>query len=418
MFPIADGTVKLSAGDQGIRRCSSIPVHPARGQEHNDVLRGETDGSRPLDTLTDGGEARNDFWTAGQKNDRRHVEPRVKLYGCQATNTWMVAGKPYWRQLEQWMVAGELSGPWTAVTQFTILSDTLPDQYAWAAGGWQKFKQHQSPIFFRPEIWSSMSIQRFQCSLMTRSWWFLLWLDTPSVTLFSHAVVLSVLRAGSHHRVPVLNLDAFPVIQILGAEPKLKAPAFDILLPITLPIACSVPCAIHALVPQTNFASIGAHSVFHWQSYQHRSLSLYIEVCTCHVDVHDRKGFFVICYDRDCGSQRFQWKSPCVQIWLISTFEFSCHKSWLDVHALPRLLCLYQPTSCLLEWPGILQSLHVHGLSHTLRGHVDASILVHELCALHATAVLRQWRHQCIWRLVPLLPPQPISHVFHDCVLR
>ena len=102
----------------------------------------------------------NDFWTAGQKNDRRHVEPRVKLYGCQATNTWMVAGKPYWRQLEQWMVAGELSGPWTAVTQFTILSDTLPDQYAWAAGGWQKFKQHQSPIFFRPEIWSSMSIQR------------------------------------------------------------------------------------------------------------------------------------------------------------------------------------------------------------------------------------------------------------------
>ena len=48
------------------------------------------------------------------------------------------------------------------------------------------------------------------CSLMTRSWWFLLldtYLSSCSPILF---VVLSVLRARSHHRVSFLKLDAFP----------------------------------------------------------------------------------------------------------------------------------------------------------------------------------------------------------------
>ena len=46
----------------------------------------------------------------------------------------------------------------------------------------------------------------------------------------------------------------FLVRQILRIEPKLKAPAFDMHLPITLSIACSVPCAIHALFQETNVA--------------------------------------------------------------------------------------------------------------------------------------------------------------------
>ena len=32
-------------------------------EEHNDVLQEESDGSQPLDTLTDDGEVRNDCWS-------------------------------------------------------------------------------------------------------------------------------------------------------------------------------------------------------------------------------------------------------------------------------------------------------------------------------------------------------------------
>ena len=80
-FPVADGTVRLVWRDQVFRKSISIQDHPARDEEHNDVLQGESDGSPPFNTLTDGGEARNDFWTiAGNYIYRHHVEPRVELY--------------------------------------------------------------------------------------------------------------------------------------------------------------------------------------------------------------------------------------------------------------------------------------------------------------------------------------------------
>ena len=80
-FPIADGPVKSSGREQVFRRSTSIQDHPARGEEHNGVPRGESDGSQPSDTLTDDGEARNDVrTTAGNYSYRRHVEPRVKLH--------------------------------------------------------------------------------------------------------------------------------------------------------------------------------------------------------------------------------------------------------------------------------------------------------------------------------------------------
>ena len=79
--PVADGTVKLSGREQVFRRSKSIRDHPARGEEHKDVLQGESDGSQPLDTMTDDSEARNDFWSnAGNYIYRHHGEPRVKLY--------------------------------------------------------------------------------------------------------------------------------------------------------------------------------------------------------------------------------------------------------------------------------------------------------------------------------------------------
>ena len=48
-----DGTVKLSGGDQGIRKSTSIRDHSERGEERRVDLRGESDGSQPTDTMMD-----------------------------------------------------------------------------------------------------------------------------------------------------------------------------------------------------------------------------------------------------------------------------------------------------------------------------------------------------------------------------
>ena len=50
-FFVADVTVKLSGRDQVFQRSTSIRDHPARGEDHNDVLQGESDVSQPSDTL-------------------------------------------------------------------------------------------------------------------------------------------------------------------------------------------------------------------------------------------------------------------------------------------------------------------------------------------------------------------------------
>ena len=82
LFPIADGTVKLSGGDQVLRTSTLIRDNLDRGEEHEHLL-GESDGSSPplQDSSPDDGEARNDFWfTSGIYIYRHHVDSRVKLY--------------------------------------------------------------------------------------------------------------------------------------------------------------------------------------------------------------------------------------------------------------------------------------------------------------------------------------------------
>ena len=83
IFPIADGKVKLSGGDQVLRTSTIFQDHPDRGEEQGNLL-GESDGSSPTlfqDSSPDDGEARNYFWSiSGNYIYRHHVEPRVKLY--------------------------------------------------------------------------------------------------------------------------------------------------------------------------------------------------------------------------------------------------------------------------------------------------------------------------------------------------
>ena len=63
IFPIADGTVKLSAGDHGIRKCTSMRDQTVRGEELSGNLRGNSDVSQPTDTMMDDREAGSDFWS-------------------------------------------------------------------------------------------------------------------------------------------------------------------------------------------------------------------------------------------------------------------------------------------------------------------------------------------------------------------
>ena len=50
VFPIADGTVKMSEGDQGIRKSTFIQDQPERSEELRNDLRRDSDGSQPTDT--------------------------------------------------------------------------------------------------------------------------------------------------------------------------------------------------------------------------------------------------------------------------------------------------------------------------------------------------------------------------------
>ena len=83
IFPIADGRITLSGGDQELRSSTLIRDHPIRGEGQRDFL-GESEASPPSppqDSYPDAGEARNDFWSmSGKFIYRHHVEPRVKLY--------------------------------------------------------------------------------------------------------------------------------------------------------------------------------------------------------------------------------------------------------------------------------------------------------------------------------------------------
>ena len=72
---------KLSGRDQVVQKSTLIRDQPERGQGLRDGLRGQADGSQPIDTVTDDRDARNDFLSIeGNCTYRHHVEPRIQLY--------------------------------------------------------------------------------------------------------------------------------------------------------------------------------------------------------------------------------------------------------------------------------------------------------------------------------------------------
>ena len=81
IFPIADGRIKTSGGDQYLKTSTLVRHRPIQGESNIDFL-GESEGSlpQPQDSFLDAGEAINDLWSmSGSFAYRHHVEPRVKL---------------------------------------------------------------------------------------------------------------------------------------------------------------------------------------------------------------------------------------------------------------------------------------------------------------------------------------------------
>ena len=122
---------------------------PVRGEEVSGDVRGESDGSQPIDELIDDREARNDFWSIeGDYIYRHHVEPRVQVYVPKEETFQIpmryidVIRSPHTtldvlqeNSLDDnWKidVNRNLSESWTRFTQFTVLNEKLPDGIMWS----------------------------------------------------------------------------------------------------------------------------------------------------------------------------------------------------------------------------------------------------------------------------------------------
>ena len=153
IFPVADGRIKLSGGDQELRTSTLIREDPIQGEGQRDFIS-EGEGSLPpppQGSLPDAGEAIRDFWSmSGNFRDRHHVEPRVKLYSPREesfpiplkyidvsrttrTNLDVMLER---RIDDNWNIDGsrDLSDFRTGFTPFTPWEEKPPDGYMWSGG--------------------------------------------------------------------------------------------------------------------------------------------------------------------------------------------------------------------------------------------------------------------------------------------
>ena len=171
ILSIADGTVKLSGGDQVLRTSTLIRDRPDRGEEQGN-LQGESDGSSSTqlqDLSLCEGEAGKDFWSSsGNYIYRHHVEPRVQLYvpreasfpiPLKCIDVTRATSASLHVMLEKniedyWNVNGdrELSDTWTSFTRFTFF-----DGYSWSGGRLTRKQTTSTPDTLWPKIWKDFS---------------------------------------------------------------------------------------------------------------------------------------------------------------------------------------------------------------------------------------------------------------------
>ena len=78
IFPIADGRIKISGGDQELRTSTLVRHRPIQGESNIDFL-GQSEGSPPPppDSFPDAVEAMNDFgFMSGNFIYRHRIEPQ------------------------------------------------------------------------------------------------------------------------------------------------------------------------------------------------------------------------------------------------------------------------------------------------------------------------------------------------------
>ena len=174
IFPVADGRIKLSGGDQELRTPTLIRERPIRGESHVDFL-GESEGSLPPphDSFPDAGEAINDFWSMpGNFIYRHHLEPRVKLYSpreesfpislkyidvSRTTHTNLDVRQE--RRIDGfWNIDGsrDLSDYRTGFTQVSLLEEKAPDGYMWSGVRLTRKQLTSRLDYLWPELWEKM----------------------------------------------------------------------------------------------------------------------------------------------------------------------------------------------------------------------------------------------------------------------
>ena len=174
IFPIADGRIKTTGGDQDLRTSTLVRHRPIQGESHIDFL-GESEGSLPPphDSFLDAGEALNDFWSmSGNFIYRHHVEPRVKLYSprdesfpiplkyidvSRTTHTNLDV-KQEKRIDDYWNIDGSRDLPdlWTGFTRFILLEEKPPDGFLWSGERVTRKQLTSRPDHLWPELWGKM----------------------------------------------------------------------------------------------------------------------------------------------------------------------------------------------------------------------------------------------------------------------
>ena len=145
IFSIADGTVKLSGREYGIRKSTLTRDRPGKSEDIRGDLQGNSEKSQPIDETKDDAEARKDFWSIGGNYIYR---PRVQLYVpkeetfpipqrsidvVRTTHTTLDVLQEsridHYRNVD---VDRSLSDSWTGFTKFTTLNEKPLDGYVWS----------------------------------------------------------------------------------------------------------------------------------------------------------------------------------------------------------------------------------------------------------------------------------------------
>ena len=171
IFPVEDGRIKTSGGDQELRTSTLVRHRPIQGEGHVEFL-GEPEGCLPKtqDSFLDAGEAIHDFWSMSRNFIyRHHDKPRVALYSpreesfpvplkyidvTRTTHTNLDV-KLEKRIDDYWNIDGsrDLSDPWTGFTQFTLLDEKAPDGCTWSGERLTRKQLTSRPDHLWPELW-------------------------------------------------------------------------------------------------------------------------------------------------------------------------------------------------------------------------------------------------------------------------